>query len=106
MRSRVRNWSSTSRSWRSRPVRPWSSTTATSLLVAAGSTDRTASLTPLTLATTTMTESQRFFDELNDEYCAVHKAKEDLFWATYMGTSEDHAGFTRAENAFKDFVSN
>ena len=46
-----------------------------------------------------------FFDDLNHAYNAVHKAKEDLFWATYMATSNDHAGFARAEQAYKAFVS-
>src|SRR5204863_4606324 len=35
----------------------------------------------------------------------VHKAKEDLFWATYMATSDDQAGFARAERAYKEFIS-
>ena len=52
-----------------------------------------------------MNDARRFFDALNHDYAAVHKAKEDLFWATYMGMSDDHAGFARAEGAFKDFVS-
>src|SRR4029077_18689155 len=46
-----------------------------------------------------------FFDHLNHAYNAVHKAKEDLFWATYMAISDDRAGFTRAENAYQDFIS-
>src|SRR5262245_1748949 len=45
------------------------------------------------------------FNELNGVYNAVHKTKEDLFWATYMATSDDHAGFARAERAYKDFIS-
>jgi hypothetical protein len=53
----------------------------------------------------TMSDARAFFDALNREYVAVHEAKEDLFWSTYMGTSEDHDGFARAESAFKDFVS-
>jgi hypothetical protein len=52
-----------------------------------------------------MRDARAFFDALNHEYSAVHKAKEDLFWTTYMGTSHDDAGFARAERAFKDFVS-
>lgn len=52
-----------------------------------------------------MNDARRFFDALNHDYAAVHKAKEDLFWATYMGMSDDDAGFARAEGAFKDFVS-
>src|SRR5262249_7541352 len=38
-------------------------------------------------------------------YNAVHKTKEDLFWATYMAISDDQAGFARAERAYKDFIS-
>jgi oligoendopeptidase F len=50
-------------------------------------------------------EAREFFVRLNHEYVRVHKAKEDLFWATYMATSDDHAGFARAEQAYKAFVS-
>lgn len=46
-----------------------------------------------------------FFDDLNHEYLSVHRAKEDLFWATYMATSDDHALFAEAEKAYKAFVS-
>ena len=52
-----------------------------------------------------MTEARAFFNSLNTEYVAVHQAKEQLFWATYMGTSDDDAGFARAEKAYKDFIS-
>ncbi len=45
------------------------------------------------------------FDALNRDYAAVHQAKEELFWATYMGLSQDDAGFAKAEQAFKDFIS-
>jgi hypothetical protein len=51
------------------------------------------------------TEARAYFDDLNHEYLAVHRKKEDLFWATYMATSEDHAGFAQAEKAYKAFVS-
>ena len=50
-------------------------------------------------------EARAFFDQLNREYVAVHVAKEDLFWETYMAISDDHAGFARAEQAYKAFVS-
>ncbi len=46
-----------------------------------------------------------FFLKLNQDYLAVHKRKEDLFWDTYMATSDDHAGFASAEQAYKDFIS-
>ena len=53
----------------------------------------------------TMEQARAYFDQLNRAYNDVHKTKEDLFWATYMATSDDQAGFARAENAYKDFIS-
>ncbi|MBT4526233.1 MAG: peptidase M3 [Deltaproteobacteria bacterium] len=53
-----------------------------------------------------MSATQLYFDHLNKNYLTIHKTKEDLFWKTYMGTSDDHKGFAEAENAFKDFISN
>jgi oligoendopeptidase F len=50
-------------------------------------------------------EAREFFTRLNHDYVRVHKAKEDRFWATYMAISDDHAGFARAEQAYKAFVS-
>jgi hypothetical protein len=50
-------------------------------------------------------EIRDFFDGLNHDYLAAHKRKEELFWATYMATSDDHAGFARAERDYKAFVS-
>jgi Peptidase family M3 len=52
-----------------------------------------------------MHDARVYFDDLNHTYNAVHKAKEDLFWATYMAISDDQAGFTRAETTFKEFIS-
>ena len=52
-----------------------------------------------------MISHQKLFETLNTDYMAVHKAKEDLFWSTYMATSDDTAGFTSAEAAYKNFVS-
>jgi oligoendopeptidase F len=52
-----------------------------------------------------MEHARAFFNQLNHAYSAVHKTKEDLFWATYMATSDDQAGFTRAENAYKEFIA-
>lgn len=49
--------------------------------------------------------AQAFFDQLNRDYVAVHKRKEDLFWATYMATSDDHEGFGRAETDYKAFIA-
>ncbi|MBI3229150.1 MAG: peptidase M3 [Burkholderiales bacterium] len=52
-----------------------------------------------------METAAAFFHQINQEYLALHKAKEDLYWATYMGTSDDHSGFTHAEQALKAFIS-
>ena len=52
-----------------------------------------------------MERARAFFNELNHAYNAVHRTKEDLFWTTYMATSDDQAGFARAENAYKAFIS-
>jgi len=54
---------------------------------------------------TTVEDALTYFEQLNHAYVAVHKTKEDLFWSTYMATSDDHAGFARAENAYKEFIS-
>ena len=42
-----------------------------------------------------MEHARAYFDQLNRDYTAVHRTKEDLFWSTYMATSDDQAGFTR-----------
>jgi oligoendopeptidase F len=52
-----------------------------------------------------MQNARMVFDTLNAEYLAVHKTKEDLFWDTYMAISNDDAGFARAEEAYKSFIS-
>ena len=52
-----------------------------------------------------MEQARAYFDQLNHDYIAVHRTKEDLFWTTYMGVSDDQAGFARAEAAYKDFIS-
>jgi len=51
-----------------------------------------------------MQSAREYFNYLNHAYAAVHKAKEDLFWTTYMATSDDQAAFVRAEAAYKEFV--
>ena len=55
--------------------------------------------------TDSLAQARVFFNDLNHAYNAIHKTKEDLFWTTYMGTSDDQAGFARAESAYKDFIS-
>ena len=52
-----------------------------------------------------MQNARQLFEALNREYLAVHKTKEDLFWDTYMAISDDHDGFSRAEEAYKHFIS-
>lgn len=52
-----------------------------------------------------MNETRAFFHQLNQDYLRVHRTKEDLFWDTYMGTSDDHPGFAQAEQAFKAFIA-
>jgi oligoendopeptidase F len=52
-----------------------------------------------------MEAARQLFAALNRDYLAVHKAKEDLFWDTYMAISDDHAGFAKAEDAYKNFTS-
>ncbi|TMX11379.1 peptidase M3 [Aeromonas salmonicida subsp. achromogenes] len=50
--------------------------------------------------------ARNYLNQLNDDYLQVHRRKEDLFWSTYMGTSDDQAGFTAAEQAYKAFCAN
>jgi hypothetical protein len=47
---------------------------------------------------------REYFDHLNHDYVGVHRAKEELFWSTYMATSQDQDAFVRAERAFKEFI--
>ncbi|MBL0590749.1 MULTISPECIES: M3 family metallopeptidase [Aeromonas] len=50
--------------------------------------------------------ARNYFNQLSADYLQVHRRKEDLFWSTYMGTSDDQAGFTAAEQAYKAFCAN
>ena len=52
-----------------------------------------------------MQSARQVFDTLNTDYLKIHKTKEDLFWDTYMAVSSDDAGFARAEESFKNFIS-
>ena len=52
-----------------------------------------------------MQRARDYFDYLNRAYLAVHKTKEDLFWTTYMATSNEHEEFVRAESAYKEFIA-
>lgn len=49
--------------------------------------------------------ARNYLNLLNADYLQVHRRKEDLFWSTYMGTSDDQAGFTAAEQAYKAFCA-
>ncbi|MFQ2740254.1 M3 family metallopeptidase [Aeromonas caviae] len=49
--------------------------------------------------------ARNYLNQLNADYLQVHRRKEDLFWSTYMGTSDDQAGFTAAEQAYKAFCA-
>ena len=52
-----------------------------------------------------LSAARSFFDSVNHAYVAVHQAKEDLFWSTYMAISSDDAAFARAEQAYKNFIA-
>lgn len=53
-----------------------------------------------------MHNSKQYFDSLNNDYLAVHREKEDLFWSTYMGTSDKSDEFAASEKKWADFISN
>lgn len=46
-----------------------------------------------------------YFHSLNQRYLAIHRNKEDFFWETYMGISEDHEGSAKAETEWNQFLS-
>ncbi|MGF1755066.1 M3 family metallopeptidase [Vibrio makurazakiensis] len=46
-----------------------------------------------------------FLNQLNQRYLSIHRNKEDFFWETYMGISEDHEGSTQAQTQWNDFLS-
>ena len=52
-----------------------------------------------------MHKAQHYFDKLNSNYLSVHRKKEDLFWSTYMATSNQAKEFELAEKEFTDFIS-
>ena len=47
-----------------------------------------------------------YFNQLNKDYIAVHGPKEELFWTTYMGVSDDHSGCAEAETRWNEFIAN
>lgn len=42
---------------------------------------------------------------LNQTYLAIHRKKEDLFWSTYMGTSDAHDLSAQAQTEWTNFLS-
>ncbi|NRB66024.1 MAG: M3 family oligoendopeptidase [Vibrio sp.] len=52
-----------------------------------------------------MTATQ-YLKDLNQRYLNVHRTKEDLFWDTYMGISNEHDRFATAQTAWTHFLSN
>ncbi|CND95935.1 putative peptidase [Yersinia nurmii] len=54
-----------------------------------------------------MQQALRYFNALNQDYLAVHQAKEDLFWQNYMGLGDAGVGtqFSAAETAYKRFIA-
>ncbi|NOI66703.1 M3 family metallopeptidase [Vibrio sp. 99-8-1] len=51
-----------------------------------------------------MTATQ-FFNDLNQHYLDLHGKKEQFFWQTYMGLSDDQKGATQAETQWNSFLS-
>lgn len=52
-----------------------------------------------------MLNAKHYFDTLNNDYLAVHREKEDLFWSTYMATSDQSEEFALSEKKWADFIS-
>ncbi|WP_087021850.1 M3 family metallopeptidase [Thaumasiovibrio subtropicus] len=46
-----------------------------------------------------------YLNALNQHYLTLHRVKEDFFWETYMGISDDHEGSTKAQTAWTQFLS-
>lgn len=47
-----------------------------------------------------------YLNDLNQRYLSIHRTKENFFWDTYMGLSDDHQGSTEAETVWTNFLSN
>lgn len=54
-----------------------------------------------------MQQALDYFNQLNQDYLDVHRAKEELFWQNYMGTGGEDvsARFSAAESAYKRFIA-
>jgi oligoendopeptidase F len=53
-----------------------------------------------------MTTAHDYFHQLNQDYLNIHRQKEDLFWSTYMATSDQSTEFDNAQKAWSEFISN
>ncbi|EGU29805.1 M3 family metallopeptidase [Vibrio scophthalmi] len=51
-----------------------------------------------------MTATQ-FLNDLNARYLVIHRTKEDWFWDTYMGLSDDHPAAAKAQTQWSQFLS-
>jgi oligoendopeptidase F len=49
---------------------------------------------------------REYFQQLNSDYLSLSRPSEELFWTTFMGTSEDHDARVNAENALNAFNAN
>lgn len=47
-----------------------------------------------------------YLNQLNHRYLNIHRVKEDFFWDTYMGLSDDHVGSAQAQTEWTQFLSN
>ncbi len=47
----------------------------------------------------------QYLNDLNQRYLAIHRTKEDFFWETYMGISDDHEGSSKAQTEWTQFLS-
>lgn len=52
----------------------------------------------------TMTATD-YLNDLNQRYLSTHRIKEDFFWDTYMGISDDHEGAAQAQMDWTKFLS-
>lgn len=46
-----------------------------------------------------------YLNDLNQRYLSIHRTKENFFWETYMGISDDHDGSTQAQTKWTEFLS-
>jgi len=51
-----------------------------------------------------MTPTQ-YLAALNKEYLSIHQKKEEFFWQTYMGISDDHEGSANAQTVWTQYLS-